>query len=1030
LRITKVTILFIAGLLLLWGCSTTYHAPIATQAYHDITNHYNAYFNVNEKLKGTLITAEMARKDNFKEVLPVYSYNDPKDFASYSSDLEDCIKRSTESIQMHKPANWVDDHLILIGRAYYYKGDYDKAASSFKLITTEYKEGVDYRKVLERKGKKKGGKPVPSRYIKLQKNKKKKDKTPEVKIVKNDDGTKTLVKEDNRPEFSLWWHEPARAEALIWLINTYTRQGRFAEASSVLTYTKSDELFYKNLDPKLRLAEADLFVAKKDYAAAIDPLEKYLNDKKIRKKKKQRVRPHFVLAQCYEATGNFKQAVDNYKMVLRSRPNYDMEFYAKLKMAKIGRKNSGNSSEIRGLLARMAKDGKYRDYYDQIYYEHALISLDENNRPQARIFLHKSVDNSTTNDEQKAVSYLKLAELDYEDEQYVSSKFFYDSTMTFMAKNDSRYNPIEERDHILEKLVTQLQIIANEDSLQKLAKLPKNELEKKAKAAIAAKQREEEDKKQEAENAKNQGGNDAFSKTDPNKNQAQQGQQTSGSQWYFYNTTARSAGYNDFTRKWGRRKLEDNWRRKNKSSVIGDDETATGPAVDTVAKQEKKEEETFASEEDRWLSAVPTTPEKLEKSNRRIVEAYYAAATIYKDELENLRKAAQTFETVNQKYPDHHLLLESLYNLYLIALKQKQDNRANGYKEQILAKFPNSVIAKVLSNPDFVNESKKKDLAINNYYSDAYNDYSTGQYESAIYKIKMSDSQFKPNTLRPKFDLLYAMVLSKQNKLQEYVQELNKIIAKTSDPEVKDKAQYLLSALNKSPLPQWDLSADTTNLLRDSLNAKFLLKGTEVEKPGLPFGPTKVDNNKPANATDTAVTKPVVKKEEPKTTPAPVDTVGKKTSPKPGPVLGGDTTKPSAPATPVVPEEEFPYKVSPEQPHFFAVFIKDAAVTQPNISAVLAKIDAFNSTNYTAKKLTTKQILVDAKGTRMINSRQFKNKDEAIIYFNDIKKQTHLFSELKPEQFEIALISSPNFGTFLSTKDVAQYIRFFNINYK
>ena len=35
----------------------------------------------------------------------------------------------------------------------------------------------------------------------------------------------------------------------------------------------------------------------------------------------------------------------------------------------------------------------------------------------------------------------------------------------------------------------------------------------------------------------------------------------------FYNPVTIALGKNDFKRKWGRRKLEDNWRRQNKSMV-------------------------------------------------------------------------------------------------------------------------------------------------------------------------------------------------------------------------------------------------------------------------------------------------------------------------------------------------------------------------------------------------------------------------------------------------------------------------------
>lgn len=67
--------------------------------------------------------------------------------------------------------------------------------------------------------------------------------------------------------------------------------------------------------------------------------------------------------------------------------------------------------------------------------------------------------------------------------------------------------------------------------------------------------------------------------------------------------------------------------------------------------------------------------------------------------------------------------------------------------------------------------------------------------------------------------MLAALILAKQNRLGDYVQALNKIINKSKDVEVKKTASELLSNLNKSALPQIDLSKDST--MRDSLNAQY-----------------------------------------------------------------------------------------------------------------------------------------------------------------------------------------------------------------
>ncbi|MDB5284639.1 MAG: Tetratricopeptide domain protein [Bacteroidota bacterium] len=1011
MKLPKVLIFsFYVLLLILFGCSTTNHGVLPKQAYQDLTSHYNAYFNSSEKLKNVFKLAESYHKDKFDSVLPVYYYTDQKEFASYASDLDDVIKRSTLAVQLHTTANWTDDHFLLIGEAHFLKGDYDKASNSFKYITTEFKNGVDYVKVMKSLGKK------PGKYVHV----KKVVVKPKVNTVINKDGTTSLEKVDNRPEESLWIHTPARSEALVWLIKTYTRQKKYDQASSVVTYTRSDDLFYKDYDADLNLAEADLRVAQKNYQQAIAPLESYLVAKKVHHSKHLSVRPLFVLAQCYQALGNNAKAIENYKKVLKSRPNYDMEFYAKIKMAKLARGASNNNAEIRALLAKMARDQKYKDYWDQVYYELALISLSENNRVEARKFLHKSVSNSTTNDDQKASSFLKLAELDYEDEVYVSSKFFYDSTIRFMPKNDARYRDIEDRDKVLSSLVKQLNIIYEEDSLQKLAGLPKDQIDKIIAATLERKRREEEEKKAAQEAAKQQ--QSLFGNTNQNNPNNQQNP-NAGPSWYFYNTTARATGYNDFIRKWGRRNLEENWRRKNKSSATTEDENGT--AVDTATAKKDSIEKPKGTPEEQMYANIPTTAEKMTKSADRLVDAYYTAGTIYKDGLESYPKAQEMFETLNARYPKNKLLLESYYNLYLIALKRKQNDLVEKYKGLILSEFPESVIAKVLRDPNYINEAKKKDHAVDEYFQEAYNDYANGRLDSAWYKTQMSNVIFKPNPLSAKFQLLDALILSKENRLLDYVQALNKIVNTSSDAAVKKTAADLLSLLNKSALPQVDLSKDTSR--RDSLNAIYGRHEATIitVNTGKPDSAEMTEVQKLEAARQTAIKKGLYKNTD--TVQKQAGTVKDTAAIQQG---GATSIEDALKAAEQQEDTTSPYKRSDQEVHYFIIYIKDPAVTQGAIMSTMAMVDAFNSLQYSGRKLQSKPVTIN-KDNRVLTVRQFKNKEDVLAYYNSIKTQGQLFTGLKPGQFAITAISTSNFSTLISEKDVDLYInKFFNRVYK
>ena len=508
-------------------------------------------------------------------------------------------------------------------------------------------------------------------------------------------------------------HTPARSEALVWLIKTYTRQKKYGEAAAIVTYVRGDDLFYRDFDPDVNLADADLKVSKKDYAGAIEPLVNYVTADKIKNKKRLVLRPYFVLAQCYQVTGNGAKAAEYYKKVLKSNPSTEMEFYAKIKMAKLARGNSENNGEIRALLLKMAKDKRYRDYWDQVYYELALISLSENNKAEARTFLHKSIRSSTTDAEQKASSFLKLAELDYDDEEYVNSKYFYDSTLHFMPKTDARYKPADERDKVLANLVKQLDIINEEDSLQKMASMSREEINQAIEDAIERQKKEAEAKKAAAEAEKQN--NTAAAPGGPGGGGA--------SSWYFYNPTTRAQGYNDFQQKWGKRDLEEDWRRSNKTTSSGGADS-TAIAVDTGTAKKDTVEKIKGTLADQMYAAIPTTPEKMAKSKDRMIDAYYTAGIIYKDGLEAYAKAQEMFETVNTRFPKHKLMLESLYNLYLIAIKQKQTAAAETYKQRIIADYPESVIAKILKDPNYINEAKNKERALDDYFQNAYNDYS------------------------------------------------------------------------------------------------------------------------------------------------------------------------------------------------------------------------------------------------------------------------------------------------------------------
>jgi len=138
---------------------------------------------------------------------------------------------------------------------------------------------------------------------------------------------------------------------------------------------------------------------------------------------------------------------------------------------------------------------------------------------------------------------------------------YYDSTIYFLDPSFPEYKELGEKSKNLNALVSQLKIIQREDSLQKVAKM--NEQQRNALiAGLIARATKEETERKSSDYTDRYNLGQFYE----NERRSQTGIQQEG-KWYFYNQSALAFGRTEFRRRWGDRKLEDNWRRSNRTRV-------------------------------------------------------------------------------------------------------------------------------------------------------------------------------------------------------------------------------------------------------------------------------------------------------------------------------------------------------------------------------------------------------------------------------------------------------------------------------
>jgi tetratricopeptide (TPR) repeat protein len=690
---------------LISGCSTSKNTTLS-RSYHNLTSKYNIFFNGEESYKRGVSKAEKSYVDNYTKILPVFYYSDPEVGNLVAPDMTRAIQKATKVITLHSIT----------------------AKPSFK-------RGPQTQKQKDFYNKKEYNKWVKNNLLLMGKS----------YVYKRDF---FLAQEALRKIITDFPNEDIRFEAMIWMARAYNEQEEYRESERILTILRNENDLPKSLRDDLNITFTDLYIKQQNYQAAIPFLENALLQtyKKIYK-----LRYSYILAQLYEETSMYEQANKKYKDVIKMNPPYEMAFNARINMAGTFRAGADNAKEINAQLRKMLKDEKNLDFQDQIYYALADLELKLENEELAIQYFKESVNSSSSNYNQKGLSYLALGDIYYKNKDYPIAQAYYDSSLINITSDYENYEALQQKTLSLTGLVENIINFQLQDSLQRLARMPegeRNRIVDQIIADIIAK--EEENRKALQEDQLNlQYGNQMA-----NQN-LRQGNTSAEGKWYFYNLNAKSFGQPEFRMIWGNRRIEDNWRRKNKQSIAVFDED-TG---ETLAENPDQVSPVTSNTRQReyYLQNIPVNQEMLKVSDSILSESLFNMGLIYRSEFSDEQKSIESFTELLKRYPQNPWELPVYYNLYELYAEINQSAESERYKNLLTSKFPESSTSRMLTDPDYIKqleESRKKEF---DFYEETYLALNNSEFNRVINNSQLALNSFEHKELYPKFHLLRAL---------------------------------------------------------------------------------------------------------------------------------------------------------------------------------------------------------------------------------------------------------------------------------
>ncbi|MDE6049330.1 MAG: tetratricopeptide repeat protein [Paramuribaculum sp.] len=734
------------------GSCTLKKNTAATRNYQAFITRYNIYFNGDEHYKETLKSMETGYEDDFTKLIPMHpaEARTNKDAPQPNGDFNRSIEKAQKAIQLRsikkRPQRIPGKSRDPEYREWLKREEYNPFIHNAWMLMarSRYMDG-DFL-----------GAASTFMYI--------------------------------ARHFS--WLPQTVTEAKIWQARSYCAAGWLNEARAILDRVKTKELTDATLKGLYAFTDADILISSGQYAEAIAPLrEAIATSKGI-----QRTRLTFLLGQILQRTGDNAGATEAYSQVSSglSTP-YRIKFNARIRQ---GATASGKNieSELKAIRG-MAKYERNKEFLDQIYHAEGNLLLAKGDTLGAVKAYSNAVAKSTRQGIDMAIANLALGALYFDLGDYDKAQTCYAASVTMVGKDYPDIDKIKLRSDVLDELAVHSRNVHLQDSLLDLADMTEEQrlevvnriiadLVRREKEEAEELERQKRDEEDAARESAQSGGENAKAPTSFTLN--------TDNSWYFYNQNVKNAGANEFRRRWGGRKLEDNWRRRNKNDfAMVNDEPETVENTDTTATAEGENTDTKQTQIENdphnpqfYLKDIPQTPEQRAAAHDIIQEGLYNMGLILKDKLEDYPAAEKPWLRLLAEYPDNVYRLDTYYNMYLMYMRMGDVAQAEKYRQLILSQFADSPLGAAMTDPQYLDNLKEMPRKQEELYEQAYTDFLENRNSEVRRAVETALEKYPLSPLMPKFLFLGALTNVSEGNTTAFLSDLRTIVERYPDADV------------------------------------------------------------------------------------------------------------------------------------------------------------------------------------------------------------------------------------------------------
>lgn len=516
--------------------------------------------------------------------------------------------------------------------------------------------------------------------------------------------------------------------------------------------------------------------------SAVAPMKTAANFTKITA---EEGRYNFILGQLYNRLSNRDSANYAFDKVIRLNRRSPREYYINAYLGKVRNFNfdTGNPEDLMLMLSEMEENRENRDFLDKIYFQIGEYYNHEDSIQGAIEYYNRSLRTHSNDSFLQSVNYETLGDINFDNANFRNASVYYDSTLTKIPTTTRDYFFIKRKRDNLQDVIKYEAIADKNDSILKLVDM-----------GVAARETyftNYADSLKALAIAKALKGEVAQLNTLQNNNSPISGPglppslgvPNAGNLFYFYNPTRVANGLKEFLRVWGPRKLQDNWRSTLEIISNARIDTLNQVSEDMLSSSPEFDPQTY-------ISRIPVDAVEIDSLKAQRNDAYYRLGLVYREKFQEDEMAKQKLEALLTYTNEERLVVPANYYLYQIYDAQGDRVAAEKYKQDILAKYPDSRYAASIKNPGLAIEIDNK---AEDKYQELFKRYEQGEYVEVLKQSSEYLEEFNDDELLPKIELLKALATGRLVGFDAYRLALKDVALKYPETESGKKAQDLLT---------------------------------------------------------------------------------------------------------------------------------------------------------------------------------------------------------------------------------------------